>query len=68
MIEKRLLRLLSTKFILAMLSLALLSYFTATKGWDAGNWIMGMSIIIGAYFGVNQYQKKVLKDSPERAP
>ena len=61
MTKERFLRLLSTKFILAMMSLALLSYFTATKNWDAGNWIMGMSIIIGAYFGVNQYQKKLLK-------
>lgn len=61
MTKERILRLLSTKFILAMLSLGLLSYFTATKGWDAGNWITGMSIIIGAYFGVNQYQKKLLK-------
>ena len=61
MVKQRILKLLSTKFILAVMSLALLSYFTATKGWDAGNWIMGMSIIIGAYFGVNQYQKKLLK-------
>jgi len=61
MVKQHLLKILSTKFILAMLSLGLLSYFTATKSWEAGNWIMGMSIIIGAYFGVNQYQKKMLK-------
>ena len=67
MTKERLLRLLSTKFILAMMSLVLLSYFTATKGWDAGNWIAGMSIIIGAYFGVNQYQKKVLNKQADSA-
>jgi len=28
---------------------------------DAGKWIIGMSSNIGTYFGVNQYQKKLLK-------
>jgi len=60
MLKERLLKMLSTKFILASLSLGLLSYFTVRLGWEAGNWITGMSIILGAYFGVNQYQKRIL--------
>lgn len=60
MLKERLLRMLSTKFILAMLSMGLLSYFTVRLGWDAGSWIAGMSIILGTYFGINQYQKKLL--------
>ncbi|MDH5406157.1 MAG: hypothetical protein OEX80_06425 [Candidatus Aminicenantes bacterium] len=60
MVKQRILRLLSTKFILALISLGLLSYFTVTLGWEASSWLTGMSIILGAYFGVNQYQKKLL--------
>jgi len=60
MLKERLLRMLSTKFILASLSLGLLSYFTVRLSWEASNWITGMSIILGAYFGANQYQKKIL--------
>jgi len=60
MTKARLLRLLSTKFILAVLSMGLLSYFTVTLGWEASSWLTGMSIILGTYFGVNQYQKKLL--------
>ena len=59
MLKERLLRMLSTKFILAMLSMGLLSYFTVRLGWDSSSWIAGISIILGAYFGVNQYQKKL---------
>ena len=61
MLKERLLRMLSTKFILASLSLGLLSYFTVRLGWEASSWITGMSIILGAYFGVNQYQKRTLR-------
>ena len=60
MTKERLVRLLSTKFILAVLSMGLLSYFTVTLGWEASSWLTGMSIILGAYFGVNQYQKRLL--------
>ena len=61
MVKQRILRLLSTKFILAVLSMGLLSYFTVMLGWEASSWITGMSIILGAYFGVNQYQKRKLR-------
>ncbi len=41
--------------------MGLLSCFTVRLGWEASSWLTGMSIILGAYFGVNQYQKMTLK-------
>ena len=52
----------STKFVIAMMMLAISAYGFITGLMDGGTWVAAMTVILGIYGAANVAQKKVMKD------